>query len=49
MQSDSTLGFSSVGHPLTNAELGDVHGLHWKNGSETEEKTLGSELDEIQK
>lgn len=51
LRSDSTLGFSSVEHPLPSgfAEMGEVSELHWKSGSQTEEQTLGSELDEIQK
>jgi hypothetical protein len=49
MQSDSTLGFSSVEHPLPIAELGAEFELEWKCGTQTEEQTLGSELDELQK
>lgn len=48
-QSDSTLGFTSVEQPLSILKLGELSELHWKSGSQTEEQTLESELDEIQK
>jgi hypothetical protein len=38
-----------VEHPLPIAEMSAVPELKWKSGSQTEEKSLGDELDEIQK